>query len=390
MNGPRRLTPDLSAIAAAAASRVTVGVVFVALVSASLSDQEGAHVLQLLFLQGGLTALMSASGYARAAALASADQDMTLVVRRFAVFVIASMVVAGVCGVLLLPPRGAVWDGVVIMFVMGAGAAAMNGLLQGILTVRRGRLTAFAPTVVVNLCTVVVMVLAWNSIGVLGASGLWIATQLGSPLVLWCGWRRWIFGGARRTSSAGGFAAIGILKAGSVGAGYVYRERWAGGQAVESVATGFAIQRITELGYQVIYMLVASAPATFERLFTSRLRTRPFRRGLLGAGVLSSILGIAPAALLNEWEVRLFLLAEVLLVPGRVLTTLSMLALLSLGRTFWYQVTMAVSIVLVVAGAHSAPLAGSPYGLQAYQGLLVLPAVAGVCLAMSRQSRRGL
>lgn len=383
---------DWAATLAAAASRVGLALLFAPFVVMALPSDAASRVFQLLFLQGGLIALLSASAYARAAQLAAGGGPVWPAARSFGRFLGLGTGVAILAG-LVLPVPGestAVKLGLLAMLVTGAAGSALTGFLQGVVVIRHGGLAAFLPTILVSIPGVVGILALWRPQPLVVVVAIWVLPQILNSVVLMAAVpsARRVFrrAGEGQSSERSFFAATGAANAASVAVGYAFRDRWAATQSEGQAELGFFVVRITELVYQVLYMGAASMPATVNRVVSSRLETTRGRVQFLVIGLVSALLALAPSIVWTEWDLRRFAIAELAVAPARVLTMLCWLFLLGRETTRAYQAAVLAGSALAFAAIVFAPLQASPYGLQAFQLVNLAPAVL-IATVVGRQSR---
>lgn len=370
--------------------RIFFSLLFTAFVAASLPPHQASRVYQLLFLQGGLIALLAASAYARGAHLAAKRTATGTTTRRFIRYLTVGVLGAFAVAVGLLPLDEATTGvrlGVLALMVVGAAGSALNGLLQGLTVITRGAAAAFLPTLVLNLVACLVTIGLWGPQPILLVTALWAFPQVAAPLVLVASRPelRRTLRGTTTTAKADTdhFAATGIANAAAVTAAYAFRERWAAAQQSSDTAVGFFIVRCTDIGYQILYMLLATTPHIVNR-FVMRLSSsgaHGFRIVLLAIPL--AVVGASPAVIEDRWSTARFLLAECLVAPGKILCLFCLLYLLGRENTRAYQVAVGLS-ALVSASLMLVPwLQESPYALQVLQAAAFIPltVVAAVAIA---------
>ena len=180
------------------------------------------------------------------------------------------------------------------LLVVGAAGSALNGLLQGLTVIRRGAAAAFVPTLVLNLLAGLVTLGLWGPQPLLLVTAVWALTQIIPPLVLVASRpelrRTFRDTGTTAEADSDHFAATGIVNAASVPIAYVFRERWAAPEFVRSYF-GFGIVRFTEIGYQILYMVLASTPHRVNRL-VMRLPPEAHRFRVVALMYFSPVLGV--------------------------------------------------------------------------------------------------
>lgn len=372
----------------ATAARVAHGLLFAAAAALALEPRDATFIFQLLFLQGGLVALLSASSYARAAHLSSQGRDAGAV-SAFLRFVTIASVIATAAGFLFLPRYGqpaGTHAVVVALVVIGAASAAFTALLQG-LVVGSGAspARAFGPVLGVTTLASAVTVASMDVDSLVWFVCLWTAPQLLTSVVLLASsrWLRQLVSADRGRSPEAGsaFALTGVLNGASVGLAYQFRERWTVHHPEFAVSQSFFIVRVTELVYQVLYMASASAPRQVEALSDHLLSTRLRRLLVLALGVGFSALGLVPVVGWSEWSAERFVIAEILASPARLLSMVLMLSLLARESARSYLIAQALA--MVAAGTLMATaVQSSPYGLQAFQ------TVGAVCVVVTALASR--
>lgn len=379
---------------AATAARVGFGLLFAPFVVAALPGEGATRVFQLLFLQGGLIALLSASAYARGAHLATGDQPVWSTARSLARFLGLGTGVSIAAGVVFLPlpeEPSLVRIALVAMLVAGAASSALAGFLQGVTVVRDGGLAAFLPSVLISAAAAGGLVALWRSQPILAVVAAWSGPQILTCLVLFVTVpsARQVF---RRVGPTGRderslFAATGAVNAGSVGVAYAFRERWAPAQPDSQAELGFLVVRVTELVYQVLYMAAASVPRWVD--WTVRRRVAAFwgRALLLMTGVVAGVLAIVPMLVWDAWALDRFIVAELAVAPARVLTMLCWLSLLVRRTTWAYQASVLAGTMLAFASMAIHPLQTASYGLQAFHLVNLVAAVVVVLAVGEREAK---
>ncbi|QKE85634.1 hypothetical protein [Arthrobacter sp. NEB 688] len=342
-------------------------------------------MFQLLFLQGGLTALLSASAYARGAHLAASGAHTGSVVRPFVTFVLLGAIGAWVLGTVLVDGPGAHGSWVIAALSLGSAGASLSGLLQGIIVVRRGGAAAFAPVVVLTTIAIAAMGLAWGQDSPLALTLLWVAPQVLGPVLLVRVLRRLDSTGGSASVGPGTkdesqFARVGVLNASSVAVAYQFREVWAAGQGDGAASGSFGVLRVTELAYQVAYMALASQPRRLTGLVTRRLRSRTARGLFVVVGLAAAGLGTLPALTTDSWSLTGFVIAEAAVMPARLLTMACYLSLLGRPTTRAYQGVMLTTVLLSALSIASPAMTGSAYGLQLLQCVAAAVGVIGIAL----------
>lgn len=384
-----------AAIAAAFLSRIGMAAVFAVWVALALSGKDAARMYQLMFLQGGLIALLSASAYARGAHLASSGVSTGATARRFLRFLTLSSAVSFALGLTFVPTGVAAPQNALVMgaFVVGAAASAFNGLIQGVVVARAGPVAAFAPSIAASLAGSLALAGAWlaDPQDLAVASFIWALPQVLAPCLLLRSpvHRQMLFERGAATADVTAFAPTGAVNAGSVAAGYVFRERWTDSQSAEISAQGFMIVRITELAYQVFYMGAASFPRLVERFFTARLKRPGSRRWVLSAAAMTTLPVVVLSLLQSGWSTFAALAAEAMLIPARVLATLCLLALLARPSMRAYQWALLASIITTAAIMWVPAVQASPLALQALQAINSWVIVTATALTFSTRSRPG-
>jgi hypothetical protein len=370
---------------AATGSRVTFGLLFTSFVSVALPSSQAIRVYQLLFLQGGLIALLAGAAYARGAHIAARGAAPDATTWRFARYLLVMGIAAFLVAAGLLPLHDTgtpVRLGVLVLMVVGAMGSALNGWLQGLTAVTTGVSAAFLPTLLVSSVACLLTIGVWGSRPLLLVAALWAIPQILTPCVLLATRPelRRNFRGRRSTghSDTDYFAATGAVNVASVAVAYAFRERWSAAQAPPDAATGFLVVRFTEIGYQVLYMLLASTPLSVVRV-VERVSAAARGLGLVLLALPFTLLG-AVSVVAENWSMTRFLVAEALVAPGRILSVFCLLYLLGRPSTRPYQVAVGVS-TLSSASLMLVPwLQESPYGLQVFHaaGLLPMAVVAAV------------
>ncbi len=383
-----------TAIVVSAGSRISFSLLYTAFVAASLSANQASRVYQLLFLQGGLIALLAASAYARGAHVAAENAASGTTTRRFVRYLTAGVVGAFALAVVFVPLEGATTQvrvGVCSLMVAGAAGSALNGLLQGLTVTTRGGAAAFLPGLVLNLLACVATLGLWGHQPMLLVTAVWAVPQIAAPLALLVSRpelrRTFRNTGARAAADGDHFAAIGIVNAASVPIAYVFRERWAAAQSASEAAIGFGIVRFTEIGYQVLYMVLASTPHLVNR-FVMRFGSGTHRVRVVAVMTPLAVLGVISAIIEDSFSPAKFLLAECLVAPGRILCVCYLLYLLGRPSTRPYQMAVGVS-ALISAGLMLVPtLQESPYALQVLQAAGFLPTAVVTALAAGPRQRK--
>lgn len=368
-------------MATSAAARTLLGLAFAAYVGASLAHASASSMFQLLFLQGGLIALLSASAYARGAYLAVEAADMSASFAAYLRFLLIGGGLAVVLATLFLPFAAGDPEkvAVVVLMTVGAVASAANGMLQGVAVVLRGGGATFLPTLIVSLAGCVAIAALWNARSIVVAAALWSLPQLITPLVLWAAQPslRVRLRRSRHVTKVGQdhFAATGAVNAASVAAAYGLRERWSVHQPDQTVATTFFVVRLTEIGYQILYMVAASMPRVTGRLLSRLGGRRPIAR--LGAlALVLALIGSSSTLLGPHWTIFHLVLAETLVMPSRLLAMACLLYLLRQESTRAYQLAVGLGTTLTATLMIVPPIQQSAYALQTFQALCLLPIVA--------------
>ena len=373
--------------------RISFSLLYTVFVAASLSHSQASRVYQLLFLQGGLIALLAASAYARGAHLAATRAPTDRTTRRFVRYLIFGVLGAFAVAVGLLPLDDVTTQvrlGVLALMVLGAAGSALNGLLQGLTVITKGAAAAFLPTLVLNLLACLVTFGVWGRQPMLLVIAIWALPQIIPPLAL-IALRPELRRTLRDTGTAAKadtdhFAATGIVNAASVPIAYLFRERWAAAQSSSEAALGFLIVRVTEIGYQILYMLLASTPHTVNR-FVMRLSSGGHRLRLVLLTIPLTALGASSAVVETSWSTARFLIAECLVAPGRILCVFCLLYLLGRPSTRAYQAAVGVS-ALISASLMLVPwLQESPYALQVLQAAGFIPTAVVTAVAAGQRDR---
>jgi hypothetical protein len=395
VTGARQRIGGWTAMVASTGVRISFSLIYTVFVAASLSSNQASRVYQLLFLQGGLIALLAASAYARGAHLAATRAAIGTTTRRFVRYLTLGVLAAFAIAVGFLPLDDAttkVRIGVLAFMVLGAAGSALNGLLQGLTVMTRGASAAFLPTLVLNLLACLVTLGLWGRQPLLLVAAVWALPQIAAPLVLVV-LRPELRRTLRDPGTAGEadtdhFAATGIVNAASVPIAYVFRERWAAAQKSSEAAVGFLIVRFTEIGYQILYMVLASTPHTVNR-FVTWLSSGARRLRLVLLAIPLTGLGMSSAMIESSWSTARFLIAECLVAPGRILCVFCLLYLLGRPTTRAYQVAVGSS-ALISASLMLVPwLQESPYALQVLQAAGFLPTAVVTAVAAAERTTGG-
>jgi hypothetical protein len=381
---------------AASGGRVGLGLLFAPFVLVALPSDEAARMFQLLFLQGGLIALLSASAYARGAQLAASGAAIWRSMRKFLAYLVLAAPVALAGGALLVPIPAQTqlmkcW--ILSVLVAGAAGAALNGFLQGVTVVRRGGTAAFLPALGITMAACAIVISLWRPQGALTVALVWGVPQLLSPAALLLtvpDVRRFVRRGpGAALADSSYFAATGLANASSIGIAYAFRERWAAARPSEQAATGFLVVRVSELLYQVVYMGAASLPRTLNRLFGDRLRSTRAQVTLLVAGLALAAPAFLPVAIWEHWALSQFLAAELLIAPARLLTILCLLTLLARRTTRAYQIAVITGVVISAALMTVPRVQSSAFGLQAFQAANAIATVlVTTCACRADATRR--
>lgn len=381
----RQTRTDWLAMVGGSGIRVAIGLALTGAIAVGLTSEDAARMFQLLFLQGGLTALLSASAYARGAHLSATGKDMGAVARPFVRFLVLGTAAAWVLGAALIDGPGAHGTLIIGALALGSAGASLSGLLQGAVVVRRGGARAFAPMILITAAAIIAIGAAWGVRSPLVLTLLWVAPQVLAPLMLLPAVRELrtpkssvVHDPALKDESQ--FARVGVLNASSVAAAYQYREVWATDQADRAVSNSFGVLRVTELVYQIIYMALASQPRLLHRLVTQRMTSRLSRTAFIVGGLTATGLGALPALLTDQWSLTGFLLAEVAIAPARLMTMLCYLSLLGRPTTRAYQAVMLTTVALSSLSIAAPLLTGAAFGLQLLQCVAAGVAVVGLAV----------
>jgi hypothetical protein len=383
-----------TAIVVSTGSRISFSLLYTVFVAASLSDNQASRVYQLLFLQGGLIALLAASAYARGAHVA-ARRTATGTTRSFVRYLTVGALGAFAVAVGFVPLEDATTQvrlGVFAFMVLGAAGSALNGLLQGLTVTTVGAAAAFLPMLVLNLFACLVTLGLWGHQPMLMVTAVWAFPQIAAPVAL-IALRSELRPSFRVTDAtaetdSNHFAATGIVNAASIPIAYVFRERWAAAQNSSEAAVGFGVVRFTEIGYQILYMLLASTPHLVNR-FVIRLSSGAHRFRVVLVMVPLAALGAISAVIESSFSTARFLIAECLVAPGRILCVFCLLYLLGRPSTRAYQMAVSVS-VLISASLMLVPwLQESPYALQVLQAAGFIPTAVVTASTTGQGGRRG-
>ncbi|MFJ6131748.1 hypothetical protein [Janibacter terrae] len=388
---PRLL--GLVTMASASLARVALGALLAVVAARSLPPFEAQVLFQSLFLQSGAIAFLSASAFARGAALAHRQVAVSASWRSFlrfcSVWSVASTLIIGIALCIIVGTNNR--DATLLGLLMGSGAAAsaLNAFIQGIATVSEGRIRAFAPGLGITSLTLLALGVALQGSSLMALVGIWCLSQIVMPVALLTAApaTRALLGGPGNEGHRGGdyFAATGVVNAGSVAAVFGYREQWARAHDARSAADGFYVSRLSELVLQVIYMAAASTPRILEG--ANRLaRNRPGRTTLLVVGLLAGAFSLG--ANLVEPSTTKFRLgvAEITAMPIRVLASICLLMLLSRFTARAYLQAVVLS-TLALAFTWFTPLGSGPLALSSVQALMCVTIVSWTAVASSGESK---
>lgn len=378
-------------MAGGSGARIAVGLTFAAYVQIALAGHEAVLLYQLVFLQGGVIALLSASGYARGAWLATSPESVGPALRRYLGFLAVGSVIAFVIASIVVPLPGhtrAAQILVLVAMMVGAAASALNGLLQGIATVSVGGAASFLPTMWTSLSGCGLMALTWRSQSPVFVAGLWGGVQLLAPLTLLATRRELVTLILARPRNgrpdASYFAVTGLVNCGSVVVAYWFRDRWSVRAVGSDTPTTFMIARIAELFYQMLYVGAASLPTHIDRIVSSRLRQAKSRFIFLIGGLSSAAVGLAPIFLWSQWTLGGIVAAEIFVAPARVVAMACFLALLGNRSTIGYQFVLVCTIACGVLVMWFPRLQSSPYGLEGFQAVSTAVAVLATVVVFAK------
>ena len=383
-------------MASAAAGRSALAATVAAAAYAALVPSETQGFLQLLFLQGGLTALLSASAYTRAAHLAGRDPRYVAgSVRSFGAFVLATTAMVIALGWVVVPTYEldrATHFAVLTLMVLGAAATASNAFLQGLLVGGGATGAAFWPVLVTSALAVVVGLVFNQDVTIVTLTLIWIVPQVVSPVLLATTSQLVLHQLAQAVEAprARGnyFGATGGVNASSVGVAFVFRERWAASLGSQEAATTFTLVRLTEIAYQLAAMVLSSLPRYTRALSPVLFGSRWRRLAIAVLGTVASLLCLVPALLWDQWSFERLVVAEVLAAPARLIALITAMVLLSRTTTRAYIVGILCTILAALCATWVPAIQASPYGLQAFQAGGTLPIVLCAIVVARRDARR--
>ena len=167
-----------------------------------------------------------------------------------------------------------------------------------------------------------------------------------------------------------------------------YRERWAISQGSEVASLGFLGTRVTELGYQMVYMGLSSAPGFVTHVFGFFTRVRRFWVVLsVGLGLVS--LGLAPLALPERWSWMNFMAAELFVMPVRFFGMIFLLVLLSRRSVLLYVLAVGLSTLVTLSCLYVPVVQTDTYGLQAMQATGAIPLFCIIAHLLRESAREG-
>lgn len=387
-------------ILGASLTRVGYGLVFALLVPGALSSAESRDVFQMLYVQGALVSLLAASAYARSVNLSAQGLLTRAVVAGYHKFLTLGIVLGAIALWVFIAPEASLWVRLACssLLSLGAAATAYSGFAQGCLVGSGGLFgKAFGPVLYINLAfCILVLPLLWVNASLMWVVGAWVAPQVLVAISV----HRAIVGFLRSVTGhsavrPGGdvvvrnyLGATGAVNCASVMVAFNYRERWAISQGSGVASLGFLGTRVTELGYQMVYMGLSSAPGFVTHVFGFFTRVRRFWVVLsVGLGLVS--LGLAPLALPERWSWMNFMAAELFVMPVRFFGMIFLLVLLSRRSVLLYVLAVGLSTLVTLSCLYVPVVQTDTYGLQAMQATGAIPLFCIIAHLLRESAREG-
>lgn len=376
-----RVVAGSGTIGVAVALRAVIGAAVSFVIFHSLQPSQSTAFFQVLLLQSVFTTFVSASGFVQAAQLRSDHVAAERLILQYVVFsLLAGMAAYGAAAVLLpadyLGVTRAAQQIAVTLLLVGSIASALGALLQGALVQDLGRKQVFGATIFGYVAILPVATIVWYFPGVIQLAlvmAIIQAVPIGS-LVARFETARKLIGRAlrgRRLERHWGLPdtfvfMTGIANTLFLGASFAFREAWRPENPSQVTTTSFFMVRIFELLFQILSLVMASAPSLIRAL-ECRLEDRSIR--LIVAGLATLYLAVIAAILLclpvpsdHLSLVIFFMAAELAILPLRVLGAFASISTLhsrnSLGYLFLNFFSMgALAICALWPTAFSSPVA---------------------------------
>lgn len=345
-------------IALSFGSRAAVGLSITSLIFAKLAPSQSAGLFQLLFLQSAFIAFVSASGFVRGVKHSHEGGDPALHFRRYGLFIARSAAIAAVASLIFLPRdylgvSFAEQLSVCLLLVLGGGATALSGILQGSVVLLAGKARTFGCIAGANMIAFVGVALILLAPNPLMATTALFLTQLlsGVALLIFIPQARAMVIGSKtkRLESKGeSILLTGLANTASLLAFFAAREYWNDYVSIEDAAFVFFIVRISDMLLQLLYLVFSSTPSLVS-LFDSLLnRWKTFAPILVALGLIGPLfLSLDVSSPADRSTMTILVLFELAILLPRAIASMSLVRLLYHDNPVYYIVTISVSLAVL-------------------------------------------